>query len=97
MILTDGIASTARVSSALKRSQPDSQEVTETLAMALAEVGRFDEAVKRQTEAIRDARRAGRADLAARLGANLRLYEARRPCRTPWADDHPVHHPPPSQ
>jgi tetratricopeptide (TPR) repeat protein len=82
---------------ALKRSQPDSQEVTETLAMALAEVGRFDEAVKWQTEAIRDARRAGRADLAARLGANRRLYEARRPCRTPWADDHPVHHPPPSQ
>ena len=26
----------------------------------------------------------------------LALYEAGRPCRTPWASDDPVHHPQPS-
>jgi tetratricopeptide (TPR) repeat protein len=81
----------------LERSQPGTLAVTETMAMALAEVGRFDEAVKRQAAAVHAARSAGRADLAARLGANLRLYEARRPCRTPWAADDPVHRPQPSQ
>ena len=37
------------------------------------------------------------ADVAIDKLLHQRLYEARRPCRTPWADDHPVHHPPPSQ
>jgi tetratricopeptide (TPR) repeat protein len=81
----------------LERVQPGTLAVTETMAMALAEVGRFDEAAKRQAEAVTAARRAGRADLAAQLGANLRLYQARRPCRTPWTDDDPVHRPQPSQ
>ena len=81
----------------LQRTQPPTLAVTETMAMALAEVGRFDEAARRQSEAVTAARQAGRADLAARLTANLRLYEAHRPCRTPWADDDPVHHPQPSQ
>jgi tetratricopeptide (TPR) repeat protein len=81
----------------LERSQPGTLAVAETVAMALAEVGRFDEAARRQAEAMNAARRAGRADLAERLGANLRLYEARRPCRMPWTDDDPVHRPQPSQ
>jgi tetratricopeptide (TPR) repeat protein len=81
----------------LERIQPGTLAVTETMAMALAEVGRFDEAARRQADAMNAARRAGRADLAAQLGANLRLYEARRPCRTPWTDDDPVHRPQPSQ
>ena len=42
-------------------------------------------------------RRGGRTDMAAHLAANLRLYQARRPCRMPWTDDDPVHHPRPSQ
>jgi tetratricopeptide (TPR) repeat protein len=70
-----------------------SPAVVETMAMALAETGRFDEAARLQTELLQMARRGGRADLVARLAANLRLYQARRPCRIPWTDDDPVHHP----
>ena len=73
-----------------------SPAVVETLAMALAETGRFDEAVRLQTELLQMARRGGRADLVPHLAANLRLYQARRPCRIPWTDDDPVHHPQPS-
>jgi tetratricopeptide (TPR) repeat protein len=75
--------------------QARSPVVAETMAMALAETGRFDEAVRWQTDTIGMARRAGRADLVAPLTANLRLYQRRQPCRTPWTDDDPVHHPAP--
>jgi hypothetical protein len=64
-----------------------STEVGETLAMALAETGRFSEASSLQRELIAAARSAGRSDLAAQLEENLRLYESRRACRTPWRDE----------
>jgi tetratricopeptide (TPR) repeat protein len=72
-----------------------SPALSETMAMALAEVGRFDEAVRWQREALDLARRAGRREMIAHLGANLQLYERRTPCRTPWTNDDPVHHPAP--
>ena len=81
----------------LEKTQPRTLAIIETKAMALAEIGRFDEAVGRQSELVALAGKQGRADLVPRLTANLRLYQARRPCRTPWADDDPVHRPPPSQ
>lgn len=68
----------------------------ETMAMALAERGRFDEAVMWQREAIALAAQGVPADVVARLRANLQLYEHRQPCRVPWTDDDPVHHPVPS-
>jgi tetratricopeptide (TPR) repeat protein len=74
-----------------------SPALAETMAMALAETGRFDEAVRWQSDAMGLVRRAGRPDLAARFAANLRLYQNRRPCRTPWTDDDPVHHPEPAR
>ena len=67
----------------------------ETMAMALAELGRFDDAVQWQRNAIGMASQAGRPGVAAKLTANLQLYEARRPCRVPWTDDDPIHHPAP--
>jgi hypothetical protein len=67
------------------------------MAMALAEVGRFEDAVKWQSEALEAARRAGRTDMTAHLAANLRLYQGRQPCRMPWTNDDPVHYPRPSQ
>lgn len=76
--------------------QGRSPAILETMAMALAEVGRFDDAVRWQSEAVALARRAGRRELMPHLSENLRLYEARRPCRVPWTDDDPVHHPQPS-
>jgi tetratricopeptide (TPR) repeat protein len=71
--------------------------VAETMAMALAEVGRFDEATQWQRRALEMAQTGGRRDLAARLMANLELYQRRQPCRTPWTDDDPVFHPRPTQ
>jgi len=68
----------------------------ETMAMVLAELGRFDEAVTWQQNAIAAASQSGRADIVARLTRNLALYQRREPCRIPWPDDDPVHRPGPS-
>ena len=62
-------------------------EIGETLAMALAETGQYADAADIQRDLIAAARGAGRSDLAARLEENLRLYESRRPCRTPWREE----------
>jgi len=84
----------AAIVSALMQAQR-SPSLTETMAMTQAELGRFDEAVRWQREAIELARQTGRTNVA-RLTETLQLYESRRPCRTPWADDDPVHHPGPA-
>jgi tetratricopeptide (TPR) repeat protein len=67
----------------------------ETLAMALAEVGQYEEAVKIQRGVLDAAKRAGLQSEVREMAANLRLYEQRQPCRRPWADDDPVHSPGP--
>ena len=67
----------------------------ETFAMALAETGDFTQAVSVQRDVLAAATNAGLAADASRIGRNLRLYEQRRPCRQPWADDDPVHAPGP--
>ena len=58
-------------------------DVRETMAMTLAELGKYDEAVWWQREAIAAAKQAGRVDLVRLMADNLALYERRRPCRTP--------------
>ena len=67
--------------------------MAETMAMAFAEQGRFDEAVQWQRDAIRAASESKRDDLVRRLTVNLRRYENRQPCRIPWTNDDPVHRP----
>ena len=62
-------------------------DLGETMAMALAETGRFGEAAAVQRELIAAAEAEGLRDVASRLAVNLRLYAAGRPCRTPWPDD----------
>lgn len=69
--------------------------VGETLAMALAELGRFDEAVKVQLGVLGAARTAGLTNQVRQMSANLQSYERRQPCRMPWTDDDPVHLPGP--
>jgi hypothetical protein len=71
--------------------------LAETKAMALAELGRYDEAAGWQRQAIAASTQAGRSDLSKQLTENLRLYERKQPCRTPWRDDDPVFHPQPPQ
>ena len=55
-------------------------ERMETLAMALAEAGRFSEAVKQQKSAISQAGWQGRSELVPFLEANLARYEAGQTC-----------------
>lgn len=62
-------------------------ESQETMAMALAETGAFDDAIARQRRLIEAAGKSDRADLIARLQANLKRYERHQPCRTPWPPD----------
>jgi tetratricopeptide (TPR) repeat protein len=73
--------------------------LAETMAMALAEAGRFEDAVVWQRNAIAGMKGEGpgRAADVARMTGYLRLYERRQPCRTPWPDDDPVHHPRPQR
>ncbi len=85
----------ARAVSIMNELMKSQQTLTmaETMAMAFAEVGRFDEAVRWQRDAISAATESKRDDLVRKLTVNLRLYENRQPCRTPWTNDDPVHRP----
>ena len=62
-------------------------DLGETMAMALAEVGRFGEAAAVQRDLVGAAEAEGMRGAVPRLAANLRLYEQGRPCRTPWPSD----------
>jgi tetratricopeptide (TPR) repeat protein len=77
----------------LLKTQPQTLPMAETTAMALAEVGRFDEAVEWQRNAIAAATQGNRADLVSKLAVNLRRYQNRQACRVPWTDDDPIHRP----
>ncbi len=62
----------------------NSSEAAETRAMALAELGRFDEAVRWQEATLRVVRAGGTRAQLRRVEENLRRYRSRRPCRQPW-------------
>lgn len=59
----------------------------ETLAMAAAALGRFDEAAELESRLVADARNSGRGDLAARLESRLALYRAGKSFRAAGAPD----------
>jgi superkiller protein 3 len=61
-------------------------ETLSSLAMALAETGRYPEAIERQQEALRIARQGGQSDFVPFLQKELRRYEQSLPSRTPWPD-----------
>lgn len=79
--LRDGRQAMALMQELLKSSPP--LDVREPMAMTLAELGQFEEAVRWQREAIAAATQAGRADVARLMSDNLALYEQRRPSRRP--------------
>jgi len=70
-------------------------ELGETLAMAFAEVGNFDDAAAVQRSVLNAASRAGLGPDVRRMTANLRLYERRQACRTPWQPNEDVFSPGP--
>jgi tetratricopeptide (TPR) repeat protein len=65
-------------------------DTLETMAMAQAEVRQFTEAVRWQNEAIAAAEQNGERGTARRIADTLRLYESRKPCRTPWRPGVPL-------
>ncbi len=62
-------------------------DLGETMAMTLAEVGRFGEAADVQRALIGAAELARLPEVVRRLNVNLRRYERGEPCRTPWPAD----------
>jgi tetratricopeptide (TPR) repeat protein len=67
--------------------KPHGVDLYEAIAMALAELGQYDQAVEWQRGAIAAATKEGHADLGNAMTANLKLYESHMPCRTPWRND----------
>jgi tetratricopeptide (TPR) repeat protein len=61
-------------------------ELGETAAMILADLGGFAEAAAVQRDLIAAAERAGQKDVVRRLATNLKRYERREPCRTPFTE-----------
>ena len=84
----DRVRDGRRAMAALERLTAEDQRIDlgETMAMTLAELGRFEEAVTWQRDAIAAARDVGGDELATRMAANLALYEAGQPSRTPWRE-----------
>ena len=72
-----------RIVQELLKGRP-STELGETLAMALAEIGQFDQAVRIQRDVMAANEQAGIADAGRTLATNLELYQSRKPSRTPW-------------
>ena len=58
----------------------------ETVAMAYAEVGQYEEAQRWQGRAVAAAQEARRDDLLPALRENLAGYQRREPCRVPWPE-----------
>jgi len=75
-VLVDRLLKTAR-----------SIDVGATAAMALAELGQYEQAVAVQRSVIATAENAGLHDVVRHLTGNLKLYERRQPCRTPFIDN----------
>ncbi len=61
-----------------------STELGETLAMALAEVGQYERAVRVQRDVMAANERAGVPDVGRAMAANLKRYQSGQPSRTPW-------------
>jgi tetratricopeptide (TPR) repeat protein len=91
----DGRRAVALTQTLIKQQQTTA--LAETMAMTLAETGEYEQAAMWQRQAMNGAERAGQADLLPPMSATLRLYEAHRPCRSPWRDDDPVFHPRPTR
>lgn len=65
-------------------------DLGETMAMTLAELGQYEQAAAFQREVMAAARKGGHHGLVTQLDANLRLYERRRPSRTPLRAEDPL-------
>ncbi len=71
------------IAAALYEARP-APEHGEAVAMAFAALGRYGEAVERQTQAIHDAEAAGKTALLPEMRANLALFAAGKPSQLAW-------------
>jgi tetratricopeptide (TPR) repeat protein len=65
-------------------------DLGETMAMILAELGQYEQAVTLQREVTAAARKSGRGDVVRHLLENLGLYQRHLPCRTPLGPEDPA-------
>ena len=79
---------------AMYDTSPD-QETSETLAMASAANGLFDEAIGAQTQAIFEAVKGGNDDQVPWMRENLRRYESGQAAVAPWSPEAAVYRPQP--
>jgi tetratricopeptide (TPR) repeat protein len=66
---------------------PQTIELAETTAMMLAELGDYAQAAAVQRDVLAAAGQRGMLDVVRRVTENLKLYERRQPCRTPFTED----------
>ncbi len=66
---------------------PRTTVLGETIAMALAASGDFDQAIAIQRDVMAAAERAGMQPQLIQMAQNLARYERHEPSRTPWSDD----------
>ncbi len=78
----------SRALAIMRTLSPEAQRLDhgESMAMALAEVGRYREAAEWQRSAMAAARQSGQAGLANQMVDVLRNYESERPVRAPWRE-----------
>jgi hypothetical protein len=71
-------------------AQQQTVDLAETMAMALADLGQFQQAATLQREVIAAASKAGYRDVVKQLAENLARYQRNETCRTPLRADDPV-------
>jgi tetratricopeptide (TPR) repeat protein len=88
----DSVRNGAQASEMARRLLEERQTIDlgETMAMAMAEVGQYEQAAALQRQVMAAAATAGRPDAVKQMAANLALYEAGRPCHAPLRMDDPV-------
>lgn len=91
--IRDGQRAMALVQSVF--SDQNNPNFAQSVAMAFAETGQFDQAVKLQQIAIEAARNSNFPALQKMLNEDLIRYQHRQPCRHPWLDQDPIFLPPP--
>lgn len=86
----DGVRDGARALTLVQdvlRHQAPTPDIGETMAMALAAVGRYGEAIVLQKQLIAGGENAGAAEVVRRLRNNLQRYQRGEACRLPWAEE----------
>jgi tetratricopeptide (TPR) repeat protein len=84
-LVRNGAQAKALVDELLKTEK--SIDVGATAAMTLAELGEYEQAAAVQRDVIAAAEKAGLREAVRHMMDNLKLYEHRQPCRTPFPDD----------